>query len=109
MYMHCKRNGLAEVWAYMWTQWYAPKRWPLWARSASPLLSRLRTTMTVENHWRQLKRQYLAFTHRPRLDHAIYVICTEMVPAYMAISAKLEDSYRLGRARGLTPYEVAFK
>ncbi|KIO32621.1 hypothetical protein M407DRAFT_46147, partial [Tulasnella calospora MUT 4182] len=109
MYMHCKRNGLAEVWAYMWAQWYAPKRWPLWARSTSPLLSRLRTTMTVENHWRQLKRQYLAFTHRPRLDHAIHVICTEMVPAYMAISAKLEDSYRLGRARSLTPYEVAFK
>lgn len=88
----------------MWTQWYAPKRWPVWARSTSPLLSCLRTTMTVENHWRQLK----AFAHRPRLDHAIHVICTAMVPAYMAIAAKLEDAYQLGRARGLTPYEVVF-
>ncbi|KAG8898534.1 hypothetical protein FRB99_007378 [Tulasnella sp. 403] len=22
MYMHCKRNGLTEVWAYTWNQWY---------------------------------------------------------------------------------------
>lgn len=66
------------------------KRWPVWARSTSPLLSCLRTTMTVENHWRQLK----AFAHRPRLDHAIHVICTAMVPAYMAIAAKLEDAYQ---------------
>ncbi|KAG8912440.1 hypothetical protein FRC01_005099 [Tulasnella sp. 417] len=109
MYYQCKRNGLAEVWAYMWTQWYAPKRWPLWARSSSPILSRLRTTMTVENHWRQLKHQYLRFTHRPRLDHAIHVICTEMIPAYMVAASKLEDSHRLGRARQLTPFGVAFK
>ncbi|KIO23611.1 hypothetical protein M407DRAFT_77861 [Tulasnella calospora MUT 4182] len=90
MYFHCKRNGLPEVWAYMWNQWYSPSRWKLWARSTSPLLSRLRTTMTVENHWRQLKHQYLRFTHRPRLDHAIYVICTKIVSAYMVTAANLE-------------------
>ncbi|KAG9045114.1 hypothetical protein FS837_007016 [Tulasnella sp. UAMH 9824] len=109
MYFHCKRNSLAEVWAYMWTQWYSPKRWSLWACSSSPLLSRLHMTMTVENHWRQLKHQYLRFTHRPRLDHAIYVICTEMVPAYMVAASRLEDSHRLGRARQLTRFRVAFK
>lgn len=109
MYYHCKRNGLAEVWGYMWTQWYSPKRWKLWARSTSPLLSRLRTTMTVENHWRQLKHQYLRFTHRPRLDHAIYVICTNIVPAYMVTAANLEDSHRIGRTKSLTPFCVAFK
>lgn len=109
MYYHCKRNGLSEVWAYLWTQWYAPSRWKLWARSTSPLLSRLRTTMTVENHWRQLKHQYLRFTHRPRLDHAIYVICTGIVPAYMVTAANLEDSHRIGRTKSLTPFRVAFK
>lgn len=39
MYYHCKRNGLPDIWGYMWTQWYSPKRWKLWARSTSPLLS----------------------------------------------------------------------
>lgn len=109
MYYHCKRNGLAEVWGYMWAQWYSPNRWKLWARSSSPLLSRLRTTMTVENHWRQLKHQYLWFTRRPCLDHAIYVICTNMVPAFMVTAATLEDSHRIGRTKSLTPFCVAFK
>jgi hypothetical protein len=65
--------------------------------------------MTVENHWRQLKHQYLMFTHRPRLDHTIHTICTAMVPAYVASAARLEDSYRLGHPKSLTPYKVAFK
>lgn len=65
--------------------------------------------MTVENHWRQLKHQYLRFTHRPRLDHAIYVICTNIVPAYMVTAANLEDSHRIGRTKSLTPFCVAFK
>jgi hypothetical protein len=52
MYSYCFQLGLAEVWAYMWTSWYCPKMWGLWARSTSPIyLSRLRTTMTVENFW----------------------------------------------------------
>lgn len=109
MYRHCKRNGLAEVWAYLWSQWYAPQRWPLWARSTSPYLSRLRTTMTVENHWKQLKHHYLHFLHRPRLDHALFVICTQAVPTYMARAVTLEDAHRLGRAKQLTSFQTTFK
>ena len=32
-YYHCKANNLHEVWAYLWTNWYAPGKWELWARS----------------------------------------------------------------------------
>ncbi|KDQ08347.1 hypothetical protein BOTBODRAFT_118799, partial [Botryobasidium botryosum FD-172 SS1] len=109
MYEHCTRNGLTEVWAYMWTNWYSPDRWALWSRSTSSLLSRLRTTMTVENHWKQLKHHYLQFTHRPRLDHALFIICTQAIPAFITQAATLEDSYRMGRAKKLTTFQVALK
>ncbi|KDQ14255.1 hypothetical protein BOTBODRAFT_32728 [Botryobasidium botryosum FD-172 SS1] len=65
--------------------------------------------MTVENHWKQLKRHYLHFLHRPRLDHAIFIICTQVVPDYMARARALEDAHRLGRAKGLTSFQTAFK
>ncbi|KAJ7217986.1 hypothetical protein GGX14DRAFT_357074 [Mycena pura] len=46
--------------------------WPLWARSADPhRLSRLRTTMTVENHWKQVKHTHLHHLVHPRLDQLI--------------------------------------
>lgn len=51
MYKFCKDRGLREVWGYMWASWYCPKMWKLWARSTSPFISRLRTTMGVENFW----------------------------------------------------------
>src|SRR5258707_13756967 len=31
MYLHCKNNELQEVWAYLWTNWYAPDKWKLCA------------------------------------------------------------------------------
>jgi len=31
MYLHCKNNHLREVWAYLWTSWYGPDKWKLWA------------------------------------------------------------------------------
>ena len=36
MYLHCKRNHLHEVWAYLWTNWYTPDKWRLWACSEYP-------------------------------------------------------------------------
>ena len=26
MHQHCRGRGLAEVWAYMWTSWYSPRK-----------------------------------------------------------------------------------
>ncbi|KDQ09764.1 hypothetical protein BOTBODRAFT_36843 [Botryobasidium botryosum FD-172 SS1] len=65
--------------------------------------------MTVENHWKQLKHHYLQFTHRPRLDHALFIICTQAIPAFIAQAATLEDAYRMGRAKKLTTFQTAFK
>ena len=38
MYTFCFQHGLAEVWAYLWTSWYSPSKWILWARSTSSYL-----------------------------------------------------------------------
>ncbi|KAG8900028.1 hypothetical protein FRB99_006294 [Tulasnella sp. 403] len=109
MYMHCKRNRLTEVWAYTWNQWYQPDQWKLWVQSTSPLLSWLRTTMMVENHWKVLKHHYLHNLHWPRLDHALFIVFTNVIPAFMHQAETLKDRYRLGHAKALTTFQKAFK
>ncbi|KJA12847.1 hypothetical protein HYPSUDRAFT_152221 [Hypholoma sublateritium FD-334 SS-4] len=93
MYDFCKRRGLREVWGYMWAFWYTPKMWKVWARSTSPYLSRLRTTMAVENFWRQLKHNYLHNHARPRLDHLVWIMIHEVTPDYFARMDGLQDTY----------------
>ena len=109
MYSFCKVRGLREVWGYMWSSWYSPKMWCLWARSTSPRISRLRTTMAVENFWRQLKHNYLHNVARPRLDHLVWILINRVTPAYIARSEILDDNFRLGRTRPLTTYQRYFK
>lgn len=65
--------------------------------------------MTVENHWRQLKRIYLHLQTRPRLDHMLWILCTQAVPDFIQRAEGLNDGYRLGRARPLTTSQRAFK
>jgi MULE transposase domain len=109
MYSFCHTRGLREVWGYLWACWYSPKMWKLWARSTSPILSRLRTTMGVENFWRQLKHDYLHHVARPRLDHLVWILINKVTPAYIARAEIMNDSYRLGRSKQLTTYQKYFK
>lgn len=109
MHDFCKRRGLREVWGYMWACWYTPKMWKVWARSTSPYLSRLRTTMAVENFWRQLKHNYFHNHARPRLDHLVWIMIHEVTPDYFARMDGLQDTYRLGRSKALTTYQRRFK
>ena len=51
-YLYCKNNHLCEVWAYLWTNWYAPDKWKLWAQSAHPhAIPQKRMAMVVEAMW----------------------------------------------------------
>lgn len=109
MYNFCRVRGLSEVWGYMWACWYSPKMWKLWARSSSPYISRLRTTMTVENFWRQLKHSDLHNVHHPRLDHLVWILIKQVTPVYLARGEILNDENRLGRPKGLTSYQTYFK
>lgn len=110
MYEFCFTRGLREVWGYMWTSWYCPKMWKLWARSSSPnQLSRIRTTLNVENFWKQLKHENLHHLLNPRIDHLVWILIHEVLPAYFHRVTHLEATSRLGRSRALTPFQIAFK
>ncbi|EIW56575.1 uncharacterized protein TRAVEDRAFT_101164, partial [Trametes versicolor FP-101664 SS1] len=81
MYLHCKANNLAEVWAYLWNSWYRRPRWKLWARSANAKsIPRKRTTMIVEALWRNLKRLVLYMYNRPPIDLTLYAVVTKALP-----------------------------
>ncbi|THH12617.1 hypothetical protein EW146_g7526 [Bondarzewia mesenterica] len=109
MYQFCHQRQLNDVWAYFWNNWYSGKRWPLWARSTSPHLSRLRTTMTVENFWKQLKHEFLHHLLRPRLDQLIWILVAQVTPTYMYRAEILDTGYRAGRSRPLTAFQTYFK
>lgn len=109
MYTFCRIRGLREVWGYMWACWYSPKMWRLWARSTSPYISRLRTTMNVENFWRQLKHDHLHHVTRPRLDQLVWILIHKVTPAYIARLESMNDEFRAGRSKELTTYQKYFK
>jgi len=49
IYQYCLNNGLPEVWAYLWENWYRKGRWELWPRSAHAMIPILKTTMILES------------------------------------------------------------
>ncbi|GJE92122.1 hypothetical protein PsYK624_082750 [Phanerochaete sordida] len=109
MYEHCFRNKLCEVWGYLWTSWYSPEKWKLWARAANPSSIPVhRTTMMVEALWRNLKRLVLHLYNRPPLDLANFAIITKSLPPYRLTLSKLLSPVQ-GRVKKLTHMQVAFK
>lgn len=110
MYLHCKNNHLREVWAYLWTNWYSPDKWKIWARSTHPqAISRRRTTMVVEAMWRNFKRLVLYLHNRPRVDFATFALVTQALPAYRFKLLKVMDDPRKGRAGSLTGEQIPIK
>ncbi|KAJ6466767.1 hypothetical protein C8R45DRAFT_1171983 [Mycena sanguinolenta] len=79
------------------------------AGSASPYLSRLRTTMGVENFWRQLKHGFLHNLLRPHLNQLVWILVTKVTPAYLARAEILNDGHRLGRSQAPTHFQKQFK
>lgn len=49
IYQFCVKHELAELWAYLWENWYRTGRWELWARSVVDKIARLKTTMIMES------------------------------------------------------------
>ncbi len=109
-YLHCKNNHLREVWAYLWTSWYSPDKWRLWARSAHPhAIPRKRTTMVVEAMWRNFKRLVLYLYNRPRVDFAVYALVTQALPAYRNKVVRILYDPRKGRAATLHGEQIPIK
>ena len=109
-YLYCKNNHLREVWAYLWTSWYAPDKWKLWARSAHPYaIPRKRTTMVVEAMWRNLKRLVLHLHNRPRVDFVTFSLVTQALPLYRHKLSKILNDPRKGRAGSLSGEQIPIK
>jgi hypothetical protein len=99
-YYHCKTNNLREVWAYLWTNWYAAGKWESWARSSyEHAIPRKRTTMLVEALWRNFKRMVLHHYNRPRVDFATYMLVTQGVAPYRVRFNRTIRNPRDGRAK----------
>lgn len=80
MYQFCVNNSLRVLWAYLWTNWYSPSRWYLWARSARSTIPLSKTTMKIEAHWSVIKRCYLHRFSSPRLDLMFWTLLDEVIP-----------------------------
>ena len=109
-YYHCKANNLREVWGYLWTNWYAPGKWELWARSSyEHAIPRKRTTMLVEALWRNFKRMVLYHYNRPRVDLATYALVTQGIPPYRVRFNRIVRDPRDGRAKCLRGEQIPIK
>ena len=80
MYEYCRQNNLPRVWIYIWEEYYTWSSWILWARSVADEINPLRTTMTVESHWRVIKHDYLHHFNHPRLDLLIHILIQKVIP-----------------------------
>jgi len=110
IYLHCKNNQLHEVWAYLWTNWYSPHKWKLWARLAHPhAIPRKRTTMVVKAMWRNFKCLVLYLYNRLRVDFATYALVTQALPAYRHKVVRILDDPREGRAATLHGEQIPIK
>jgi len=109
-YLHCKNNNLREVWAYLWTNWYSPDKWKLWARSAHPqAIPRKRTTMVVEAMWRNIKHLVLYLHNCLRVDFTTYALVTQALPSYRNKVVRILNNPRKGRAATLHGEQIPIK
>ncbi|KAJ3819898.1 hypothetical protein F5880DRAFT_1031187 [Lentinula raphanica] len=107
MYNLCVEHDLRELWAYLWENWYRPRRWKLWARSAIDEITILKTTMICESHWRRIKHDFLHHFHKPRLDLLVWILITKLAPAYYRkLDLLLTNT---GRYRELSSWRKPFK
>ncbi|KIJ32466.1 hypothetical protein M422DRAFT_89184, partial [Sphaerobolus stellatus SS14] len=109
MYIYCLSNNLSQVWAYLWNRWYCPGKWELWARSASPAIPRLKTTMVVESLWKVLKRHDLIHFNRPRLDLVTHIVLNKILPRITLQLTELRGAWRKGRPQQLAAWQKDFK
>jgi hypothetical protein len=98
MYNYCQKHYLSQVWVYLWNCWYAPKQWPLWARSAAPEIPRLKSTMISEAQWKVIKHNDLGMFNRPWLDLVVHVLITRLLPWVQVTLTTVLQTCRAGRA-----------
>lgn len=99
-YIWYRTRNYFRLWAYLFTNWYAPEQWQLWARAVTPeKVPVLKTTMIIESRWRRIMHDYLHRFNRPRIDLVCWVIVTRVVPTVLErLTALLSKNNRVARA-----------
>lgn len=107
LYRYCHSRGYWRLWTYMWTNWYNPNSWSLWARSVlHDQLPVLKTTMIVESHWKQIKKRFLGDFNRPRIDLVFWILTHEVIHHH---SARIDQIRSLNYRAGLASWRYTFK
>ncbi|KAF8142567.1 hypothetical protein K438DRAFT_2113278, partial [Mycena galopus ATCC 62051] len=63
----------------------------------------------IENFWKQLKHGFLHNHLPPRLDQLVWILVTQVTPAYLAHAQILNDGHCLGRSKAPTQFQKQFK
>ncbi|KAF8222414.1 hypothetical protein L208DRAFT_1187880, partial [Tricholoma matsutake] len=108
MYDFCFQRDLGQVWAYLWNHWYMPKQWKLWAHSADPAISKLKTTMIVESLWCNLKHQDLQEFNQPHLDLVMHIIISDVLPRVRMTLNYIQNLRHIGRPKALAVWQTNF-
>ncbi|KAH8918633.1 hypothetical protein BT69DRAFT_1381236 [Atractiella rhizophila] len=107
MYSFCKKNGLVNCWRYLWSEWYRPGNWEMWALSAKEdFISVLRSTMIIEGHWSDVKGHELVHFNAPRLDFVGHSLITSVLPRALEKLIFLKSK---NRAQYNPPWRKNFK
>lgn len=111
MYRFCRTRDFFRLWAYLWSNWYRPQTWKLWARAANDTeIPVLRTTMIAESHWRVIKHDFLHRFNRPRIDMVIWVLDRFAIPRSITkLEYNLKGDFRLGRSAWRKAFKREFK
>ena len=107
IYRWCYSRNYFRLWAYLWTNWYCPGQWELWARATnSTEIPKLKTTMIVESHWRRIKHDYLHRFNRPRIDLVVWILTSRVIPDAMI---RMDILLNGGHRRVIASWRKAFK
>ena len=69
---------------YLLKNWYGDEKIEMWGRrSVHHGIAFARTTMYVEAHWYILKRHYLIFHNRARIDFIVHLIDKRLIPRFI--------------------------
>lgn len=95
----------------MWVNWYIPKSWQQWARSAVPNhITILKTTMVVKSHWKQIKKQFLGDFNRPRIDFVFWILTQDVIRHHSTRIDEIRDvHHRMGLASWRGPLKAEWR
>lgn len=80
MHRACKEYGLHWAWIYLWTNWYRPDRWVIWARAVCKKVPISQSNAIVESFWSTHKRRYLRKHSRAKLEFLVDIIMNYHLP-----------------------------